>query len=85
MSSQVSQCQDKPGKECKEIWALQASDAHLHVKPEEIQHGYANAKGKEALKLRIESMELSESAHTKGLQCLGPELSEFDCKPSVAA
>lgn len=63
-------------KECKEIWALQVSDAHLQVKPEEIQHGYTNAKGKEALELRTESKELSESAHTKGLQCLGLELNE---------
>ena len=36
LSSQVDQCWDKLGKECKEIWALQAYDAYLRVEPEEI-------------------------------------------------
>lgn len=63
MSSQVDQCQDRLGKEYREIWVFQASDAHLHVEPEEMQHGYANAKGKEVLELRIEPVELSECSY----------------------
>lgn len=77
MSSRVGRCRDKLGKECREIWALQACDARLRVEQKKFNVVMcSNADGREAQELRMKAMELSESAHTKGLSSSGPELNE---------